>query len=68
MVFESGKKLCKDNMVVNTEWAVTAHPAAATDLLAEFDYWTMRRAQAFTEAPPEMCGGVGSMQLVGEVR
>lgn len=42
MVFDGGKKLCKDEIMMSTEWDVGG-------ALGELDFWTLRRAEAFLE-------------------
>ena len=55
MVFDGPKLLCKDQMMMSTEWEVRAKLSESAEV-TDLDYWTMRRAEAFSEEAPSKRG------------
>lgn len=61
MVYDGPKMLCKDEMMMNTEWEVRAEHG-----MSDLDYWSIRRAQAFLDAAPSRGGD--ALPIMAEVR
>jgi hypothetical protein len=61
MVYDGPKMLCKDEMMMSTEWEVRSELG-----MSDLDYWSLRRAQAFLDAAPSRGGE--AIPIVGEVR
>ncbi|KAI5856931.1 hypothetical protein BZA05DRAFT_441568 [Tricharina praecox] len=62
VVYDGPKMLCKDEMMMSTEWEVRAEVGDLSDL----DYWTLRRAEAFLDSAPSRGGE--ATPLIGGVR
>lgn len=71
MVFDGPKVLCRDEMMMSTEWEVRAQLNDDT-FVSDLDFWTMRRAEAFLDAAPSRGGEASFVHprkgMVGEVR
>jgi len=72
MVFDGPKMLCRDEMMMSTEWEVRAQLGGDT-YVSDLDFWTMRRAEAFLDAAPSRGGEAVPLQnrggaVMGEVR
>jgi len=71
MVFDGPKMLCRDEMMMSTEWEVRAQLGGDT-YVSDLDFWTMRRAEAFLDAAPSRGGEAVPLQnrgaIMGEVR
>lgn len=63
MVYDGSNMLCKDEMMMSSEW--DAKPPLGDQMLSDLDFWTTRRAEAFHDAVPA-CGE--AMPLMGEAR
>ena len=64
MVFDGPKMLCKDEMMMNTEWEVRAQ-VCGEQYVSDLDFWTMRRADAFLDAAPSHGGAAVPLQHRG---
>ncbi|KAL7273576.1 hypothetical protein RUND412_003553 [Rhizina undulata] len=51
MVFDGPRTLCRDEMMMSTEFEVKAQLGGDT-FVSDLDFWTMRRAEAFLDAAP----------------
>lgn len=67
MVFDGPKLLCRDEMMMSTEWEVRAQLGGDT-YVSDLDFWTMRRAEAFLDAAPSRTAHSTGGGVVGEVR
>jgi hypothetical protein len=67
MVFDGPKLLCRDEMMMSTEWEVRA-PLGGDSYVSDLDFWTMRRAEAFLDAAPSKAAQSTSSGIVGETR
>ena len=65
MVYDGPKMLCKDEMVMSSEWEVRAQ--LGETVVSDLDFWTMRRADAFLDAAPSR-GGDAVPVMVGAGR
>ncbi|KAI5801146.1 hypothetical protein EDC01DRAFT_726596 [Geopyxis carbonaria] len=60
MVFDGPKLLCKDEMMMSSEWEVRAQ--LGDTYVSDLDFWTMRRADAFLDAAPPRGAEVGGVR------
>jgi len=49
MVYDGPNILCKDEMMMNTEWEVRAS-MGGDNFVSDLDFWTMQRANAALDA------------------
>lgn len=57
MVFDSGKMLCRDEMMMSSEWEVRANIGTTQETsVSDLDFWSLRRAEAFLDAAPSRGG------------
>jgi len=49
MVYDGPNILCKDEMMMNTEWEVRAS-TGGDNCISDLDFWTMQRANAALDA------------------
>jgi hypothetical protein len=61
MVYDGPKMLCKDEMMVSTEWELRTEYG-----MSDLDYWSIQRAQAFLDAAPSRGGE--AIPVLGVVR
>lgn len=66
MVFDGPKLLCRDEMMMSTEWEVKA--PLGDSFVSDLDFWTMRRADAFLDAVPSRTAHSAGSGIVGEAR
>lgn len=51
MVYDGSNILCRDEMMMNTEWEVRAS-IGGDNFVSDLDFWTMQRANAALDAAP----------------
>lgn len=67
MVFDGPNAICRDEMMMSTEWEVRAE-VNGEQFVSDLDFWTMKRAEAFLQAAPSRGGDAVPLSgVVGEV-
>lgn len=54
MVYDGPTMLCKDEMMMHSEWEVRQQVGAA--ILTDLDFWAVKRANAFLNEAPSRGG------------
>lgn len=69
MVFDGPKLLCRDEMMMSTEFEVRAPLGGGGDtFVSDLDFWSMKRAEAFLDAAPSRTAHSAGSGIVGEAR
>ena len=55
MVFDGPKMLCRDEMMMSSEWEVRAEVSKETTV-SDLDFWSLRRSEAFLDQAPSRGG------------